>query len=95
MTVVPAMSAPSVQKSGRDSQPEAGRRQTRETARAGGLVVLAAIFIAFALANLNDVKVNWIIGSGRAPLIIVIVICLLVGVVLTYFADRLSRRRRS
>jgi uncharacterized integral membrane protein len=79
---------------GPGGQPKTGRRNRRETTRAGGLLVLTAIFIAFALANLNQVKVNWIIGSGRAPLIIVIVISLLVGIVLTYFADRLNRRRR-
>jgi uncharacterized integral membrane protein len=89
------MSAPPVQKSGRDGQPKAERRGTRETARAGGLVVLAALFTIFALLNLNQVKVNWIIGSGRAPLIIVIVISLLVGIVLTYLVDRMSRRGRS
>jgi len=58
------------------------------------MLVLAGIFIAFALLNLKDVRVDWILGSGRAPLIIVIVISLLVGIVLTYFAERLSRKRR-
>ncbi len=58
------------------------------------MVVLAGMFIAFALLNLNQVRVDWIVGSGHAPLIIVIVISLLVGIVLTYFAERLSRRRR-
>ncbi len=65
-----------------------------ELARAGGMVVLAGLFIAFALLNLNQVRVDWILGSGHAPLIIVIAISLLVGIVLTYFAERLSRRRR-
>ena len=72
----------------------AGRGRT-ERARAAGMVVLAGLFIAFALLNLNQVRVNWIVGSGHAPLIIVIVISLLVGVVLTYFAERWSRKRRA
>jgi len=63
-------------------------------ARGGAMVALAAIFIAFALSNLNQVKVDWIFGSGHAPLIIVIVISLLVGIVLTYLVERLSRKRR-
>jgi uncharacterized integral membrane protein len=88
------MSAKSAQVSGPGGQPKAERRGRREMVRAGGLVVLAGLFVAFALLNLNEVKVNWIIGSGRAPLIIVIVISLLAGIVLTYFADRLNRRRR-
>ena len=37
--------------------------------------------------------VSWIVGTGRAPLIIVIVISLLVGVVLTHFAERRSGKR--
>jgi uncharacterized integral membrane protein len=91
------MSAPSAQKPNRAKRPKAAGagRPRGEMARAGAMVVLAGIFIAFALLNLNQVRVHWILGSGHAPLIIVIVISLLVGVVLTYFADRLSRRRRS
>ena len=63
-------------------------------ARSSGLVVLAILVTLFAVFNLNEVKVNWVFGSGRAPLIIVIVVSLLCGIVLTYFADRLYRRRR-
>jgi len=44
--------------------------------------------------NGKQVKVNWIVGSGKAPLIIVIVVSLLVGIVLTYIAERRSGRRR-
>ncbi len=62
--------------------------------RAGGLLAAAAVFIVFAVLNLNQVKVDWIIGSGHAPLIIVIVISLLVGIVLTYSAERMGRKRR-
>jgi uncharacterized integral membrane protein len=40
------------------------------------------------------VKVDWILGSGSAPLIVVIVISLLIGVVLTHFAERRAGRRR-
>ena len=58
------------------------------------MLVLAGIAIAFALLNLKDVRVDWILGSGRAPLIIVIVISMLIGIVFTYFAERMSRRRR-
>jgi uncharacterized integral membrane protein len=69
-------------------------RSRKEIARGGAMVTLAAVFIAFALLNLKDVRVDWILGSGKAPLIIVIVISLLVGIVLTYFAERVSRKRR-
>ena len=62
--------------------------------RAFGPLLLAAIFIVFAVLNLNQVKVDWVVGSGHAPLIIVIVISLLIGIVLTHFAERVGRRRR-
>lgn len=57
-------------------------------------LLLAALAIAFAVLNLNQVKVDWIVGSGHAPLIIVIVISLLVGIVFTHLAERVGRRRR-
>lgn len=63
-------------------------------ARAGALLILAVLVIIFALLNLDEVEVHWAFGSGKAPLIIVIAISLLVGIVLTYFAERLSRKRR-
>jgi len=56
-------------------------------------VVLAVLITLFAVLNVESVKVNWIFGESSAPLIIVIVISLLVGVVLTYIADRRFRKR--
>jgi uncharacterized integral membrane protein len=70
------------------------RRSRRELARTGALVVLAVLITLFAVFNLKEVKVSYVFGSGKAPLIIVIVISLLVGIVLTYFADRRPRKRR-
>ena len=48
----------------------------------------------FAVLNLGSVKVNWIFGTGKAPLIIVIVVSLLVGIVLTYLVERRASKRR-
>lgn len=58
-------------------------------------MVLAVLITLFAVLNVKSVKVNWIFGSSEAPLIIVIVISLLVGIVLTYIADRRGRGRKS
>jgi uncharacterized integral membrane protein len=70
------------------------KRSRRELARTGGSVALAVLMTLFAVFNLADVKVNWIFGSGHAPLIVVIVLSVLVGVVLTHFAERRSAKRR-
>ncbi len=70
------------------------RRKTSERIRAVFPLLLAALAIAFAVLNLNQVKVDWIVGSGHAPLIIVIVVSLLVGIVFTHLAERIGRRRR-
>lgn len=88
------MSTPTGQIPSKGSETQAEKRDSREVARTVALVGLAVLITLFAVLNLKKVKVNWIFGSGRAPLIIVIVISLLVGIVLTYFADRLARRRR-
>jgi uncharacterized integral membrane protein len=67
---------------------KAERRSRREQGRTAALVILAVAITLFAVLNTNKVKVDWIFGSGHAPLIIVIVISLLVGVLITRFADR-------
>jgi len=88
------MSAPSAQIPGQGAKHKGRERSLRERVRAVGPLLLAAIFIAFAVLNLNQVKVDWIVGSGHAPLIIVIVISVLAGIVLTHFAERVGRKRR-
>jgi uncharacterized integral membrane protein len=89
------MSAAPDQIQAEQADEQAKRRSRSEMARTGALVVLAVLATLFAVLNLDEVKVDWIFGSGRAPLIIVIVISLLAGILLSYFADRLSRKRRS
>ena len=82
------MSAPPIPETGKSK--EAGRNR-RELARTGGMVLLAVLITLFAVLNLRSVKVDWMFGSGHAPLIIVIVVSLLVGIVLARFASRARR----
>jgi uncharacterized integral membrane protein len=70
------------------------RRGRREQARTGALVLLAVLMTLFAVLNVKDVRVNWIFGESETPLIIVIVISLLVGILLTHFAELRYRRKR-
>lgn len=71
------------------------KRSRRELARTSALVILAILITLFAVFNLKEVKVSYVFGSGKAPLIIVIVISVLVGIVLAYFAERIPRKRKS
>jgi uncharacterized integral membrane protein len=71
------------------------KRSQREVARTGALVVLAILLTLFAVFNLKEVKVSYVFGSGKAPLIVVIVVSVLFGIVLTYLAERRQRKKRS
>jgi uncharacterized integral membrane protein len=84
-------SAPQIPAQGKQ---KVGARSRREVARTAASVALAILITLFAVFNLKEVKVSYVFGSGKAPLIIVIVISLLVGIVLTYFADRRPRKKR-
>jgi uncharacterized integral membrane protein len=69
------------------------KRTRRDIARIVVMIVLAVIVTVFAVLNLKSVKVDWIFGTSKAPLIIVIVISLLIGGALTYLLERRMRRR--
>ena len=63
------------------------------TARTAAIAILAILITLFAVFNLNEVKVSYVVGSGKAPLIIVIVISVVFGIVLTYFAERRTGKK--
>jgi uncharacterized integral membrane protein len=49
---------------------------------------LAAVGGVFAAANLDEVKVNWILGTWETPLIVVIALSMVVGAGLGYLVSR-------
>lgn len=66
----------------------------REKVRLTLGVVIGALAALFAVLNTGNVQVNWIVGSGKTPLIIVIVVMFLIGMAV----DRIlvvRRRRRA
>lgn len=65
-----------------------------EMARLVLFVGLGALVAVFAVLNLDEVEVNWILGTWSTPLILVILIALLVGAVLGY-AARGSRKKKA
>jgi uncharacterized integral membrane protein len=89
------MSTPPAQQPSPGSKRPGERRSASELLRSGGLIALAVLVTLFAVLNLDEVKVDWVFGSGHAPLIVVIVISVLVGIVLTYMAERINRKRRA
>ena len=48
-------------------------------------VLIGAVVAVFAVINLGDVKVHWLIATGQTPLIVVIVLAFGLGIL----ADRL------
>ena len=69
-------------------RPEKRRIDKRQIALLG----LAGLGGVFAALNLDEVEVNWILGTWDTPLIIVIAISTLFGAGLGYLA---ARRRRA
>jgi uncharacterized integral membrane protein len=65
--------------------PARGRREQLRTVAAVGLGGLAA---AFAVLNIDEVEVNWILGTWSTPLIIVIAVSLVAGAGLGYVVGR-------
>ncbi len=51
-------------------------------------LVLAAIGGGFAVANFDEVKVNWILDTWRTPLFVVIALSMLVGAGLGFLVSR-------
>lgn len=55
------------------------------------LVVVTALVTLFAVLNLDEVQVNWIVGSWSTPLIVVIAVSAVLGALI----DRVALRRRA
>jgi uncharacterized integral membrane protein len=75
----------------------AGRAPARsrtESARTIGLLGIGAIVVVFAIVNLDDVKVDWIVTSSSTPLIVVIVLSFVLGLVTGLIGRRVRRARR-
>jgi uncharacterized integral membrane protein len=77
---------------------DAGSRRTaaarRERVRLISGAILGAVVTAFALLNLDEVKVNWLFASGRTPLIVVIGFAFVLGMLVDRLVARARRKRR-
>ncbi len=69
---------------------------TRDRARLVASAIIGAVVAAFALLNLDGVRVHWIVATGQTPLILVIVLAFLLGMAADrLFVVRAKRRRRA
>ena len=66
----------------------------RNRARLVAAAVIGGVVAAFALLNLNDVKVHWLVASGRTPLILVIVVAFALGVAVDRLVIFRAKRRQ-
>jgi uncharacterized integral membrane protein len=66
-------------------KPARPRREQARTVAAFGLGGLGALF---AILNIDEVDVNWVLGTWSTPLIIVIALSILVGAALGYLVGR-------
>ena len=65
-------------------RPEKRRVDKRQIA----LIGLAGVGGVFAALNLDEVDVNWILGTWETPLIVVIALSMLIGAGLGYLVTR-------
>jgi uncharacterized integral membrane protein len=83
-------SDPNLVPSEQDAHPSAPRR---DRARLVAGLILGGLGLAFALVNLSNVKVDWIVGSAHSPLILVIAVSVLIGVGIDRVAVSRARKR--
>jgi uncharacterized integral membrane protein len=73
-----------------NAQPPARRR---DQARLTAGLILGGLGVVFALVNLGNVKVDWIVGSAHSPLILVIAVSVLIGIGVDRVVVRRARKR--
>ncbi len=66
--------------------------RTPEEKRRIVIGILIALVVLFALLNLNQVKVDWLVTSTKTPLVVVIVVSAAIGAVAGVLVDRKKHR---
>jgi len=73
--------------------PAAAGRTSKEKSRILAGTVIGGLLVAFSLLNLGRVEVDWVIGTWKTPLIVVIVLSVLVGAGIALAYTRLAAHR--
>ena len=53
-----------------------------------GVLALGGVGVAFAALNVDEVEVNWILGTWQTPLIVVIALSMVIGAALGVLVSR-------
>jgi uncharacterized integral membrane protein len=77
-----------------EQQPKQPQTSRRDRARTVATLVIGAVVAVFAVENLDRVDVNWVLGTWRTPLIIVIAVAWLLGVATGWLATRRRGARK-
>jgi uncharacterized integral membrane protein len=67
---------------------EAQRPERRLQPRGVAVALLVAAAALFAVLNLDEVKVNWVVTTTHTPLVVVIVLLLAIGLGIGWIAGR-------
>ena len=58
-------------------------------------LAVAVLLIAFGLSNRNDVPIDWLVGTTKTPLIVVILVSAGLGVIIGALAGRRGATRKA
>jgi uncharacterized integral membrane protein len=72
-----------------------GVSQRRDRGRLIAAAIIGAVIAVFAVVNLDQVRVHWIVTTGKTPLILVIAVAFLLGMVVDRLVIRVRRKRQS
>lgn len=75
-----------------DLPPEPKRVRTPEEKRRIAIGVLIGIVTIFALFNLSEVRVSWVVTTWKTPLVVVIVVSAALGALVGILVDRKKYR---
>jgi uncharacterized integral membrane protein len=78
---------------GKPAKPRRADPRRRERLRLLGAVIAAVLVTVFAVVNLDEVEVNWLVGTWSTPLIVVIAVSALLGAALDRLLQVRSKRR--
>jgi uncharacterized integral membrane protein len=64
------------------------RRSRKENTRLVAVAAVSAIAALFAVLNLEEIEVNWIVGTWDTPLIVVVALSMVLGAGLGFLVGR-------